>query len=709
LDSVAEGGAVRISLLKVLGRVKTGVPLESARAELELIAQRRAQPMLGPGPMPNSQPSSGPTIMRFETAAPGDDDVFERPTAMPALGAQRPANTSPFPPPNVSRLDALVEDNLLAGDQAVTVPLDARKFVAPLPNGSGGDRTNQSRAIRPANLPLLGMGGRIKLIGLHEHAVGNARPALLVLLGAVAFVLLIACANTANLLLARAAARQREIAIRSALGARRSRVIRQLLTESILLALVGGAVGLIFAHWGIDILRAMSVAQLPHVRHIGIDGAVLTFTLVASLLTGLIFGLAPAFEATRSDVNDSLKRGSHSLSGTLGRHRLRSFLVTSEVALALVLLICAGLMIRSFVRLRDVQPGFEPQRLLTMQLQLSGSRSEQAQQKAFYGELLERLQVLPGVQAVGITDHLPLTDYSMMASVEIEGRAASNQFGKEPPVSMAFVSPDYFRAMGIPLKQGRVFTNRDTDGAPAVVIVNQAFAKRFFGNEEAVGKRMRGPGADGWQTIVGVVGDVRQNGLENDITPEMYRSYLQGSTEIASIAIRTTADPSQLVSAVRSQVAAFDKEQPIYNLMTMEQRLARTMSPRRTNMTLLSAFAVLAVALAAVGIYGVISYSVGQRTHEIGVRMALGAKRHDVLRLIVRQGMKPVLCGIALGVVAALAATRLLSGLLFGVSALDTATFGFVSLLMCGVAFVACFIPARNAAKVDPVVALRCD
>jgi putative ABC transport system permease protein len=563
----------------------------------------------------------------------------------------------------------------------------------------------QHQAARPTGM-------RVGVTSLHERIVGNVRPALLVLLGAVGFVLLIACANVANLLLARAAARQKEFAIRAALGASRIRLIRQLLTESVLLALAGGCSGILLALWGVDLLMASIPQDLADIAqgvgHVGVDGGVFGFTLAVSVITGILFGLAPALVASKPSLNETLKEGSKQSKATFGLRSVRGALVVAELALALVLLVGAGLMIKSFLKLQSVDPGFRPERILTMQLDLSMPRyGEQRKQSDFFKQVLERVEHLPGVESASVTSSLPLTGSSMMMMfMSVEGQPDPVP-GQAPPVIGNAVSDNYFNTMRIPLLKGRFFNEQDTETSAKVVIVNETFARRYWPDEDAVGKRVMGNSRSGRRTIVGVVGDVHGSGLGEEVRSEIFLPYLQSPTSRLSIAVRTEADPLSMVAAVRSQVQDVDRDQPVAKIMTMNQHLAQSVSEPRFNMLLLGVFAALALALAAVGIYGVMSYTVAQRTHEIGIRMALGAQQNDVVRLIVRQAMVLTVSGVVIGLGAAFALTRVMGSLLYGVSATDPSTFALISLMLTGVALGACFVPARRAARVDPLVALR--
>jgi predicted permease len=550
------------------------------------------------------------------------------------------------------------------------------------------------------------------LVGLHEQVVGDVKGALLVLLGAVTLVLLIACANVANLLLWRAAARQREMAVRAALGASRWRVVRALLIESALLSLAGGGLGWLLAFWGVRAIGQWSGAGLPAMHGIGMDAWVLAFTVVVSVITGLAFGLAPAVQAWRADVNAALKEEDRGDTGG-HRHRFRQLLVVSEVALALVLLIGAGLLIQSLSRLLEVDTGFRTEGVLTFQVTLSEGRSP-AQKVSFAEEIVERLKALPGVQAAAATDSLPLTDFAHITAVEIEGRPPIDfskvKPGELTPASRPSVTLDYFNVMGIPVKSGRAFLAQDARPAAGSVIVNAAFEKHHFPGQSAVGKRIRlmaGRAEARWQTVVGVVRDVRQSGLAGDVMPEVYSTVLEEAGDALSFVIRADGNPLHLSSALRAAVAAVDPNQPLHNLMTMEQRLANTTTSRRLNTALLGSFAAVALLLATVGIYGVMSYAVTQRRREIGVRMALGARKSDVLGLVLGGGLRLTMAGIATGLLVALALTRYLSSQLYSVKATDPLTFLAVAVALTGVALLASWLPARRAAKVDPIAALR--
>ncbi len=546
---------------------------------------------------------------------------------------------------------------------------------------------------------------------LHEHLVGDIKPALLVLLGAVGLVLLIACANVANLLLARAAVRQKEIAVRVALGARRWRLIRQFLTESVLLSSLGGLVGLAIAYGGLVLLKAFIPENISQARDISIDLKVLGFTFFVSVATGLIFGLAPAVQAARFNQIDTLKEGGRDAATGGGGKRLREFLVVAEVAISLVLLIGAGLLINSFLRLRNVDPGFRSDNLLTMRIVLPQPKYEEMERRsAFYTDLINRVQSLAGIRSAAVTTNLPLYRQGNSISIGIEGQPDPPP-GQERIVVTRMVSPGYFDTMSIPLLRGRQLSEQDTETTPNVVVISETMARRFWPGEEAVGKRIatgriRSP--EDWIQVVGVVKDVRQFELNAEPKPQMYLPYTQaGFFDARDLVVKTDVDPSSLAAAVRNAVWEIDKDQPVSNIRTMEEILADSIARQRFSMLLLAIFAAVALVLAGVGIYGVMSYSVAQRTHEIGIRMALGAQTGAVLKLAVGYGMKLVIAGLVIGLIAAFALTRVMSTLLFGVTATDPTTFTLISLLLIAVAALASYIPARHATRVNPIIALR--
>ncbi len=555
-------------------------------------------------------------------------------------------------------------------------------------------------------------GHGIKLQLLSEVVVGDIGAALFVLLGAVGFVLLIACANVANLLLARAAARQKEIAVRTALGASRVRIIRQLLTESILLAVAGGVAGLLVAVWGVGWLVSLSTDTIPRVHEIGIDARVAFFTLLISLLTGVAFGLAPALQVSKPDLTDSLKESGRTTAG-VRRNRLRSLLVVSEIALSLVLLVGAGLMIKSFAKLNRIDPGFNPEKLLTLGVTLLRSNyPEDGRVAAFYSQLLDKLRNAPGVKAVGAVAELPLSGSNISDYFTIEGRPAIAK-EDQPLTECRTVTPHYFESMDIPLLKGRDFADTDTKQAPNVVAINDAFARQHFAGEDPIGHRitLQGQFRDPL-LIVGVVGNVRDLGLDERPTPEAYFPYLQDPlnetyARSMTIVVRTNSDPGAMAAGLRDDLLSLDKTLPVYALKPMTEYLRDSLSRRRFNMVLLTVFASVALLLAAVGIYGVISYSVAQRTHEIGIRVAIGAQSRDILRLVISQAMLLTLLGVVAGLAAAIALTRLMETLLFEVSATDPLTFAIISAILTTVALTACFVPALRATKVDPIIALR--
>jgi putative ABC transport system permease protein len=554
-------------------------------------------------------------------------------------------------------------------------------------------------------------GRGINLVPLHEALTGNVRRALLVLLAAVGFVLLIACVNVANLQLARAASRGREMAIRSALGAAPRRIVRQLLTESLLIAALGGAIGLLLAAWSIDLLAASLPEDIPRAGGVGLDARALGFTAAITLLTSLAFGFAPALQSSRADLTESLKEGGRGVGAGAGRSRLRNLLVVTEVALSLVLLIGAGLLLKSFRHLLDVNPGFDPHGVLTATVALpNGSYREEARQSAFFQQALSRIAALPGVAAAGVVDPMPLGGSMAMNGFSIEGRPAPSA-GERPATNSRIISADYLKALGIPLLRGRALSERDHAAAPQVMLINESFARHYFPNENPLGQRIRLTIAPKFVAeIVGVVGDVKHRGLDREAGPEAYVSYLQVPTPIMSLVVRgASGDPLRLAASVRQAVEQVDKDQPLADVKPMAAWLDESVARQSFNLLLFAVFAAVALLLAAIGIYGVISYSVAERTHEIGIRVALGAGRKDVLRLVVGQGLRLTLAGIFGGLAGAFALTRWMTELLFGVTPTDPLTyFGVVALLVL-VALLACWIPARRATQVDPMIALRCE
>ena len=554
-----------------------------------------------------------------------------------------------------------------------------------------------------------------RIIGLHDDLVGNIRPALLILLAAVGLVLLIACANVANLLLVRASSRQREIAIRKALGASRARLVRQMITESVLLATLGGALGLLVAVWGVAALVKFSPTDISRLGDISVDTSVLLFTLAVSVATGLVFGLAPAIHASNPNLQETLKDAARGATGGVRRNRLRSMLVVSEFALALMLLISAALLIRSFWQLNNVNPGFNSQNVLTARLWLpqpnlpeTGPYFTHPARVLLYKQVIEKIATLPGVKSVGGVSQLPLGGGRPNAPVMIEGRPLeSNSLNIVEPL---FASPGYFNALGIQLVKGRLFTDQDDDKAPRSVVVSQKFADKFFSGEDPIGKRIQfgtRPAQPNWQTIIGIVRDVKSEGLAVEGKPQVYRSLLQVSGLSLALVVRTSSDPGALSEAVRDSVRSIDPDLPVYSIRTMEEVMSVSVGQQRFAMVLLGVFALIALVLSAVGIYGVMSYSVSQRTHEIGIRMALGARQGDVLQLIIKQGFILTFSGMAIGLIAAFAVTRFMSFLLFAVSPTDPLTFASITALLGAVAMLACYLPARKATRVDPMIALR--
>ena len=541
---------------------------------------------------------------------------------------------------------------------------------------------------------------------LKEQVVGSMKPLLLILLGAVALVLLIACANLTTMLLARASAREREMAIRVAVGANRFRLLRQGLVESLLLAICGAMAGVLLAVWGIGFVKSIGAQTIPRLSEVSIDLVVLAATLAVAIGTGLIFGIVPALASGKPDLTESLKEGGRS--STTGRHRnrLRNSLVVAEVALALVLLTSAGLLIKSFVRLQNVNPGFNPKNVLTMEMSLPILKYPDKKSLVnFFGEVERRVSDLPGVTHAGFTVILPMSGVNSDSSFDIEGRPTDDAH-PGPDEEIRIISPDYFRALETPLIKGRFFAPADKADAPPVVIINLALAKRYWPNEEALGKRIMVGGGKNWSTIVGIVADIRHRGLDTAALPEYYVPLAQAPYGTMILAVRSAQDPRSLTNAIRREAQAIDAAQPIAHVRTLEQVIAESVAPRHLSVLLLGIFAAVALVLASVGIYGVMSFLVVQRTHEIGVRMALGAQRHDVLRLVILHALKLVCAGTIIGLVVALLSTSTLRSALYQVSALDLPTFTLVTLALAAVAFLASYVPARRATRADPMIAL---
>jgi putative ABC transport system permease protein len=588
------------------------------------------------------------------------------------------------------------------------------RFICAVARYKPGVTTEQARAEMDAIAGRLAeqykqfnTGQGINVVPLREQFAGEIRLALLVLMCAVGFVLLIACTNVASLLLSRATARQKEIAVRRALGASRLAIVRQLLTESLLLAAMGGVAGLLLAWWGTEALVSVSPPELGDFQNVGISLPVLGFTFAVALLTGIIFGLVPATEASNIQLSNTLKEAGRSLAGSKRSQRLRSTLVVAEIALALVLLIGAGLLVRSFTRLQSVDAGFNARNVLTMRVALPGMQYDQdAERINFFTEAIERMQNLPGVESAGAINYTPFVGLGTVTDFEIEGRPTS-QDGNA--TGLCITDQNFFRTLEIPLKRGRLFTEHEVRERRDVVIINEALAKKYFPNEDPLGKRiiieMKPPHVP--TEIIGIVGDVRHTKLDQDAEPMSYWPMAQMPYSFMTFTLRTRGDAAALTTAARNVIQTLDPQQPVGNVRTLESLVGSSIARQRFNTLLLSVFAVLALLLSAVGIYGVMSYAVAQRTHEIGIRAALGATASDILRLVLKRGMILILIGISAGLMAAFVLTRLIKNLLFGVDATDPLTFVVISLILIGVALVACFVPARRATKVDPMIALR--
>jgi len=550
-----------------------------------------------------------------------------------------------------------------------------------------------------------------RVVSLDDHLLGDSRKMLWLLFGAVMFVLLIACANVANLLLANAASRQKEMAIRSALGASRLRVIRQLLTESAILALAGGTLGLMLSVWGVSLITKLLPPDFPRLHEIGIDWRVLAFTVAASMFTGLLFGFAPALHASKTDMQEAMKESGRGASGSLRRSRLRHALIVAEVALSVVLLAGAGLLFRSFLRLQEVDTGFSSHQVLTARLTPSGGNfREDADYINFFDKVLQRLNTVPGVQHTGVINTLPLSK-GPTTGFRVDGRPVVTR-DKYIGTNFRSVSDDYFQAMSIPVVQGRGFNDRDAQTSPAVVLINQVLAQNDFAGENPIGKRITFGGVDSqqqpeWFEIVGVTASVRSMELRENPEPELYFSARQNPFQNMSVVIRSSVEPTSLAGSLRQIVNEIDKSVPVSDIKTMDHIVSQSVTQPRFNLFLLGLFSAVALLLSVAGIYGVTAYTVTQRTHELGIRLALGAQVGDVLRMILGEGMAVIGIGIVIGLSAAFVLMRLLNSFLFGVSATDPFTFAAITAVLIGAGLLACYVPARRATKVDPLEALR--
>jgi putative ABC transport system permease protein len=545
---------------------------------------------------------------------------------------------------------------------------------------------------------------------LHDLVIGGMRPALMILLGAVAMVLLIACANLTTMLLARTGAREREFAIRLALGAGRMQLVRQMLSESVLLAIIGGTAGVVLAIWGLDLLRSIGAQTVPRIAEVNLDMRVLLVTLGTAVVTGIVIGLIPALASGKPELTEALKEGGRGATSGLRRNRLRNALVIAEVALALVLLVGAGLLLKSFVRLQNVHPGFESKNVLTMEVALPVLKYPRGKPVAdFYAEATRRVKALPGVEAAAFTTILPLSGSNSDSSFGIEGRdpTADKVY---PDEELRVITPEYFSVLKVPLLQGRFFTEADQFDGPGVVVVNNSFAKKWFPSQDVIGKRItfsdtRKPDVK-WMTIVGLVGDMRHRGLDLDPKPEYYLAHNQNAYRGMILAVRSSQDPRSLTSAIRREISRLDPDLPAANVRTLEQVAADSIAPRRLSVVLIGVFAAVALVLASVGIYGVMSFLVVQRTHEMGVRMALGAQRADVLRLVIGRAAKLVLVGVCVGLLLGIMSSRALQAMLFNVGAFDPTTFVVVTFALIAVSLLASYIPAVRATRADPMIAL---
>jgi putative ABC transport system permease protein len=640
----------------------------------------------------------------------GDPEILER----PMISQGTPFTVVGVMPPGFSFLDKSVDVWLPIGFTAQSRTPRGRSLmvVGRLKPGVTATRAQLDMTRVSANLtemfPAFNTGWTSRVVLIREQLTGDIRPALIVLGAAVAFVLLIACANVANLLLARATARQRELAVRAALGAGRARLVRQLLAESLVLSGIGGFCGLLLAWWALGFLRGVVAERLPiqRLEMVGIDPYVLLFTLAASLVCGLVFGAVPALTASGSTLTDSLKDGGRSGSGSRGK-RTRSAFVIVEVALALVLLVGAGLLLRSFVRLLDRSPGFDASRTITMRISLPQARyGADGQRAQFLDRFFQQVDALPGVQASGAISFLPLTGLGAATSMQIVGQPVPPQ-GQEPVTDVRVITHGYLKTMGVPLLKGRLFNEQDAFDAKGRVVINETMALKHWPGEDPIGKRVRIAWDSLEDEVIGVVGDVRHAGLDGEIRPMTYWPYARNPYGTMTVTVRTAADPNRIVTSIAGLVRQLDPELALANVKTMDEVVSDSVAQRRLTMLLLTIFAGAALLLAAVGIYGVIAYSVTERTQEIGIRMALGAQRGAVLRMVITQALVLAVTGIAVGGGGALLLTRLMEGLLFEVKPADPLTFGVVSGILTAVALLASYIPGRRATQVDPVIALR--